>query len=264
MLPPGVNAEQIRFWEDALRRCRRTKDWMAWWRSRATSRCSAATSIRTATCRSELEGHPGAGGRAGTGREMSTPHSFEPSRRMGRRTGRTATSPQPGLAMGGPEALAKFKASGRMNARERIAALPTTAASTNGRAGRQGPLQPRRPFERIDPTNAIVGTAPHRRAQGGAARGRLHHPRRLVRRHHRRQVDLHRTPGAPVAHAAGAAGGFGRRQRQAADADRRHQDPRVPQLAGQRAAEDRAGGRRGAGRLRRAGRDQGAVVALSR
>ena len=63
------------------------------------------------------------------------------------------------LAMGGPEALAKFKASGRMNARERIAQLidagsfrEVGALAGKGHYSREGQ------FERLDPTNAIVGT----------------------------------------------------------------------------------------------------------
>ncbi|HEX5388517.1 MAG TPA: carboxyl transferase domain-containing protein, partial [Burkholderiaceae bacterium] len=63
------------------------------------------------------------------------------------------------LAMGGPEALAKFKASGRMNARERITQLidagsfrEVGALAGKGHYSREGQ------FERLDPTNAIVGT----------------------------------------------------------------------------------------------------------
>jgi hypothetical protein len=193
---------------------------------------------------------------------MSTPHSFEPGANGPPNWLNCRLRRSQAAAMGGPEALAKFKASGRLNARERIAALLMTAASVNWAAwpARATTAATAASSASTRPTPSSAPAAS--RAQGGAARGRLHHPRRLVRGHHRRQVDLHRAPGAPVAHAAGPPGGFGRRQRQAADADRRHQDPRVPELAGQRAAEDRAGGRRGAGRLRRAGRDQGAVVAL--
>lgn len=62
-------------------------------------------------------------------------------------------------AMGGPEALAKFRASGRMNARERIAALCDAgsfhemgALAGKGHYGADGR------FARLDPTNAIVGT----------------------------------------------------------------------------------------------------------
>ena len=63
------------------------------------------------------------------------------------------------LNMGGPEALAKFKASGRLNARERIAQLVDAdsfrevgALAGKGHYSREGQ------FEHIDPTNAIVGT----------------------------------------------------------------------------------------------------------
>jgi len=63
-------------------------------------------------------------------------------------------------AMGGPEALAKFKASGRLNARERIAHL-TDAGSFRelGALAGKGHYSREGVFERIDPTNAIVGTA---------------------------------------------------------------------------------------------------------
>lgn len=63
------------------------------------------------------------------------------------------------LAMGGPEALAKFKAGGRMNARERIAALVDAgsfhemgALAGKGHYGEDGR------YGHTDPTNAIVGT----------------------------------------------------------------------------------------------------------
>lgn len=62
-------------------------------------------------------------------------------------------------AMGGPEALARFKASGRLNARERIGHLldPGTfrewgALAGHGRYGPEGRLVG------VDPTNAITGT----------------------------------------------------------------------------------------------------------
>jgi len=62
-------------------------------------------------------------------------------------------------AMGGPEALAKFKAKGLLNARERIAHLLDAdsfrelgALAGKGHYSREGV------FERIDATNAIVGT----------------------------------------------------------------------------------------------------------
>jgi putative tricarboxylic transport membrane protein len=48
---PAVDAEQIRFWEQALRQVAASKDGSRWSRSPATSRCSKAMSTRTATCR---------------------------------------------------------------------------------------------------------------------------------------------------------------------------------------------------------------------
>ncbi len=62
-------------------------------------------------------------------------------------------------AMGGAQALAKFKASGRMNARERIAHLldKDTFRELGSLAGK-GHYSHEGVFERLDPTNAIVGT----------------------------------------------------------------------------------------------------------
>jgi acetyl-CoA carboxylase carboxyltransferase component len=63
-------------------------------------------------------------------------------------------------AMGGAEALAKFKASGRMNARERIERL-TDAGSFHelGALAGRGQYDAEGRFVRSEPTNAIVGTA---------------------------------------------------------------------------------------------------------
>ena len=64
------------------------------------------------------------------------------------------------LAMGGPEALAKFKATGRQNARERIAALTDVGSFHEmGRIAGKGHYDAQGAFKRLDPTNAIVGTA---------------------------------------------------------------------------------------------------------
>ncbi|MBL0090513.1 MAG: propionyl-CoA carboxylase [Ideonella sp.] len=61
--------------------------------------------------------------------------------------------------MGGPEALAKFRASGRMNARERIAALLDQGSFRElGRTAGKGHYDAAGVFQRLDPTNAIVGT----------------------------------------------------------------------------------------------------------
>ena len=61
--------------------------------------------------------------------------------------------------MGGPEALAKFKASGRLNARERIDKLldPQSFRELGSLAGK-GHYHADGRFDHIDPTNAIVGT----------------------------------------------------------------------------------------------------------
>ena len=62
-------------------------------------------------------------------------------------------------AMGGPQALAKFAASGRMNARERIAALLDDGSFRElGSIAGKGHYDAEGRFLRLDPTNAIVGT----------------------------------------------------------------------------------------------------------
>ena len=48
---------------------------------------------------------------------MSTPHTFEPTGEWAAELAELQHRRSFALAMGGPEALAKFKASGRMNAR---------------------------------------------------------------------------------------------------------------------------------------------------
>lgn len=62
-------------------------------------------------------------------------------------------------AMGGPEALAKVQAAGRLNARERIAALVDPQSFWEiGRAAGKGHYEADGSFRQLDPTNAIVGT----------------------------------------------------------------------------------------------------------
>jgi acetyl-CoA carboxylase carboxyltransferase component len=62
-------------------------------------------------------------------------------------------------AMGGPQALAKLRAGGRMNARERIAALVDEHSFWEiGRAAGKGHYDTEGRFAHIDPTNAVVGT----------------------------------------------------------------------------------------------------------
>lgn len=63
------------------------------------------------------------------------------------------------LAMGGVQALEKFRASGRMNARERIAALvdPKSFHEMGTLAGK-GHYDEQGRFTHVEPTNAIIGT----------------------------------------------------------------------------------------------------------
>ena len=90
---------------------------------------------------------------------MSTPHTFEPSGEWATELAELQHRRSFALAMGGPEALAKFKASGRMNARERIAALLDTDTFRElGSLAGKGHYSRDGVFERLDPTNAIVGT----------------------------------------------------------------------------------------------------------
>jgi acetyl-CoA carboxylase carboxyltransferase component len=62
-------------------------------------------------------------------------------------------------AMGGEQALAKFKATGRMNARERIAHLLDEGSFRElGQIAGKGHYTSEGVFDRLDPTNAITGT----------------------------------------------------------------------------------------------------------
>jgi len=64
------------------------------------------------------------------------------------------------LAMGGPEALARFKATGRLNARERITALVDEGSFHEmGLLAGKGHYHADGRYAGTDPTNAIVGTA---------------------------------------------------------------------------------------------------------
>ncbi|MFO1291713.1 MAG: carboxyl transferase domain-containing protein [Rubrivivax sp.] len=63
------------------------------------------------------------------------------------------------LAMGGPEALAKFRAAGRMHARERIAALLDAGSFHEmGTLAGKGHYDAEGRYKHTEPTNAIVGT----------------------------------------------------------------------------------------------------------
>ena len=75
---------------------------------------------------------------------------------------------------------------------------PTASAKLGSLAGKGHYSREGRLFERIDPTNAIVGTGASRGA-GGAASDDFTIRARLLRGHHRRQVDLHRAPGTSCA-----------------------------------------------------------------
>lgn len=62
-------------------------------------------------------------------------------------------------AMGGPEALARFKARGRLNARERIAALLDDGSFRElGRIAGKGRYDEHGRFQALSPVNALIGT----------------------------------------------------------------------------------------------------------
>ena len=90
---------------------------------------------------------------------MSAPLQFEASGEWAQELSELQLRRSQARAMGGPEALAKFKASGRLNARERIAQLldADTFRELGSLAGK-GHYSREGVFERLDPTNAIVGT----------------------------------------------------------------------------------------------------------
>ena len=85
--------------------------------------------------------------------------SFEPAGEWAVELGELQTRRAHALAMGGAEALARFKATGRMNARERIDQLldANTFRELGALAGK-GRYSADGTFERLEPTNAIVGT----------------------------------------------------------------------------------------------------------
>ena len=90
---------------------------------------------------------------------MNAPFEFPPSGEWSAELTELQLRRNQARAMGGPEALAKFKASGRLNARERIAQLldKNTFRELGSLAGK-GHYSRDGVFERLDPTNAIVGT----------------------------------------------------------------------------------------------------------
>ena len=85
--------------------------------------------------------------------------TFEPAGEWAAELDELQTRRTHARAMGGPEALARFKASGRMNARERIDAMfdASTFRELGALAGK-GRYSADGAFERLEPTNAIVGT----------------------------------------------------------------------------------------------------------
>ncbi|PUE07972.1 acyl-CoA carboxylase subunit beta [Limnohabitans sp. T6-20] len=85
--------------------------------------------------------------------------TFEPAGEWAAELSELQTRRAHARAMGGGEALARFKASGRMNARERIDAIfdDGTFRELGALAGK-GRYSADGAFERLEPTNAIVGT----------------------------------------------------------------------------------------------------------
>ncbi len=87
------------------------------------------------------------------------PTSFEPSGVWATELAELQLRKTQARAMGGPEALAKFKAKGRLNARERIAhLLDDDTFRELGSLSGKGYYHQDGSFDRLDPTNAIVGT----------------------------------------------------------------------------------------------------------
>jgi hypothetical protein len=183
---------------------------------------------------------------------------FEPSGEWAEELAELALRREQVRAMGGPEAVAKFREGGRLDARARIDVLldPGTFREFGRIAGR-GRYDADARFQGMTPTSAIFGTGRDRRLGR-----RLHAARRIVRGDDLRQVGLRRADVARAPAAAGAPGRHRRRQREAAREDGPQQDPRLFDVARGRVAARRPGGRRRARRVRGPGRDQGAAVAL--
>ena len=90
---------------------------------------------------------------------MSASRTFEPSGQWQAELAELQLRRSQAQAMGGEQALAKFKASGRMNARERIAALLDADSFRElGSLAGKGHYSKDGAFEKLEPTNAIVGT----------------------------------------------------------------------------------------------------------
>lgn len=90
---------------------------------------------------------------------MSTCPKFEPAGEWTAELSELASRRSQVRAMGGPVALAKVKAAGRMNARERIDALLDAGSFREyGQIAGKGHYSAAGVFEHLDPTNAITGT----------------------------------------------------------------------------------------------------------
>lgn len=90
---------------------------------------------------------------------LKHPLRFEPAGEWEEELHELALRRQQALAMGGPEALAKLHAKGRMDARQRLAKLldPGSFQEMGCLAGK-GHYDAQGRFTRLDPTNSIVGT----------------------------------------------------------------------------------------------------------
>ena len=90
---------------------------------------------------------------------MTALQRFEPAGEWHSELAELQTRRAQAHAMGGPEALAKFKAAGRMNARERIEQLLDAGSFREfGQIAGKGHYSREGAFDRLDPTNAITGT----------------------------------------------------------------------------------------------------------
>jgi len=90
---------------------------------------------------------------------MSTAPTFEPGGEWAAELAELHKRRAHAQAMGGPEALAKLRASGRMNARERLQHLLDTGSFRElGALAGKGHYTRDGLFDRLEPTNAIVGT----------------------------------------------------------------------------------------------------------
>lgn len=91
---------------------------------------------------------------------MDRTSTFEPEGEWEQELRELQTRRRHALAMGGPEALARFKASGRQNARERIGALCDGDSFRElGMLAGKGRYDEHGHYQGSEPTNAIVGTA---------------------------------------------------------------------------------------------------------